>query len=63
MIKQFAIGIDLGGTIIKIGLVKDDSIIGEIAVEGSSIKGLEPSLPIMEAHINFLLQQAPGYVK
>jgi glucokinase len=55
--KQYAIGIDLGGTVIKLGLVQNHKIIEERMVDAHSQKGLKPNLEIIEAQINSLLQQ------
>lgn len=53
--KQYAIGIDLGGTIIKLGLLKDHELLEERRID--SQKGLKPNLEIIEAEINCLLRQ------
>lgn len=55
--KQYAIGIDLGGTIIKIGLVDGQKIIVEERLEAHSGNGLAPNLLLLKDRINAMLQQ------
>lgn len=55
--NQYAIGIDLGGTVIKLGLVKDNCIIDEEALTVLSVNGLELYLPVIRSCIDRLLQK------
>lgn len=55
--KPFAIGIDLGGTVIKIGLVQGSEIVAEARMDAFSSNGLAPTLPLMEDRINAMLLQ------
>lgn len=54
---MYSIGIDLGGTIIKIGLVSDAKIIGCKALDAVSRNGIRVNLPRIEEAINSLLQE------
>ena len=54
---MYSIGIDLGGTIIKIGLVHTGKIIGYKAFVSISRKGLKASLPYIEEVVNQLLNE------
>ena len=54
--KMFYIGIDLGGTIIKIGLVTDGRVVGTSRIEADSVNGLLPRLEPMAEMINGLLE-------
>jgi glucokinase len=45
------IGIDLGGTKVKIGLIKNDVIIDKVTVSALSSEGLEASLTLLEKEI------------
>lgn len=49
------IGIDLGGTRVKIGIVQNDKIISKVVMPAQSAKGLAVSLPVITKHINQLL--------
>ena len=53
--EQFAIGIDLGGTRVKIGLVLGDKLIAKTIVPAQSADGLAASLPIIEKEIDTML--------
>jgi len=53
--NDFFIGIDLGGTRVKLGLVKDDVLIDKKIIPAQSAKGLAASLPIIKEHIDSLL--------
>jgi glucokinase len=50
--NDYFIGIDLGGTRVKIGLVKDKNIISKVIIPAQSAKGLAASLPFITEHIN-----------
>ena len=50
------IAIDLGGTIIKIGLLKGGQLIGRTEIIAQSASGLKPQLPELEKAIDQLLQ-------
>ncbi|WP_165021655.1 ROK family protein [Dysgonomonas sp. ZJ279] len=52
---MYSIGIDLGGTIVKIGLIHSGKIIGFTVLDANSRKGLESNLPFIEKAINDLL--------
>lgn len=54
---MYSIGIDLGGTIVKIGLIKDSKIIGFTTLDAFSYKGLAANLPNIEKSINKLLDE------
>jgi len=54
--NDYFIGIDLGGTRVKIGLVKDEQIISKIVVPAQSANGLAASLPFITKYINQLLK-------
>ncbi len=51
------IAIDLGGTIIKIGLLKSGHLIDRIEIKAQSASGLKPQLPELEKAIEQLLCQ------
>ena len=53
---MYYIGIDLGGTIIKVGLVTDGRVVGTARIEADSIHGLSPRLEPMAGMINSLLE-------
>lgn len=55
--KRYAIGIDLGGTLIKIGLIRDDTVVAKRIVPADSGNGLARRLPIMEEQIREMLVQ------
>ena len=46
--NQFSIGIDLGGTRIKLGLLKNDVIIEKKNFDAESAKGVQANLPKIE---------------
>ncbi|WP_114778563.1 ROK family protein [Botryobacter ruber] len=51
------IGIDLGGTRIKIGLTAGEELLDTRVIAAQSIKGLEPHLPLIDEAIADLVQQ------
>ncbi len=51
------IGVDLGGTRIKIGIVADGHLLISAVVKAAPEKGLEPHLPLLKYHITHLMQQ------
>lgn len=51
----FSIAIDLGGTFIKIGLLKNGQLIDRKEIEAQSTSGLKSQLPVLEAVIDQLL--------
>jgi glucokinase len=55
MIKQFVIAIDLGGTIIKIGLFQNGELIDRKEITAQSASGLKPQLPELEQVVDQLL--------
>src|SRR5947208_2756258 len=54
--NNYFIGIDLGGTRVKIGLLKDEQIISKVIIPAQSANGLAASLPFITEHINRLLK-------
>ncbi|MEL5893457.1 ROK family protein [Bacteroides sp. GD17] len=55
---MYYIGIDLGGTVIKVGLVSQGKVIGTKRLEADSIHGLEPRLGLISSAIDSLLAEA-----
>lgn len=53
---KFTIAIDLGGTIIKIGLLKEGHLVDRKEVVAQSASGLKPQLPELETVINKLME-------
>jgi len=53
---QHTIAIDLGGTIIKIGLLNSGQLIDRREIKAQSASGLLPQLPELEIAINGLLE-------
>lgn len=53
---KHTIAIDLGGTIIKIGLLKSGRIISRTEIKAQSAIGLNAQLPEVESSINQLLK-------
>lgn len=53
--EKFAIGIDLGGTRVKIGLILGDQLIAKTIIPARSAEGLAASLPFIETEINTML--------
>ena len=45
---NYSVAIDLGGTIIKIGLILDSEIVRFTTISSDSVKGLSHMLPKME---------------
>ena len=54
--KQYTIGIDLGGTIIKMGIVQDGQVISSATLESDSGNGLGRKLPEIDTYIKKMLQ-------
>jgi glucokinase len=54
------IGIDLGGTVIKIGLTRDGEIVGFKDFKGfsSALRGIKPNLSLIEDTVNGLFDEA-----
>jgi len=52
---RYVIGIDLGGTIIKMGIVRDGKVIASGALKSDSENGLERKLPEIETSIKKIL--------
>jgi len=50
--------LDLGGTIIKIGLIENGKIIASERINSQSVIGLKPSLPAIEKSVHNLLNQS-----
>ncbi len=55
--KNYTIGIDLGGTIIKMGIVRDGQVIAFCAMKSDSEDGLGHKLPEIEAGIKQMLRE------
>ncbi len=53
--NDFFVGIDLGGTRVKIGLIKNDVLIDKKIIPALSQEGLEASLPVIKKNIDDLL--------
>ena len=53
---RYIIGIDLGGTIIKMGIVQDGSIIASGTIKSDSVNGLGRKLPEIETCIQKMLR-------
>ena len=56
--NDYFIGIDLGGTRVKIGLTTNDTIISKVVVPAQSASGLAASLPFITSQINELLKSS-----
>src|ERR1700760_3116395 len=54
--RNYFVGIDLGGTRIKIGVVSEGVILTRKIVPADAAAGLEASLPVLEKEIGGLLQ-------
>ena len=54
--KPYTIGIDLGGTIIKMGIVQDGQVVASTTLDSDSINGLGRKLPEIDACIKKMLQ-------
>jgi glucokinase len=52
---KYVIGIDLGGTLVKIGLLKEGQLIGRSEINAQSASGLKAQLPALETAIDQLL--------
>lgn len=52
---SYSIAIDLGGTIIKIGLMQESEIVRFTTISSDSINGLSPMLPKIEQAVGILL--------
>lgn len=55
--KNYTIGIDLGGTIIKMGIVRDGKVIAFCTIKSDSENGLGRKLPEIETGIKKMLQE------
>lgn len=55
--KEYAVGIDLGGTMIKTGLVLNNQLIASDTLSSPSAEGLAATLPLLKNAIDALLQQ------
>jgi glucokinase len=54
--NNFFVGIDLGGTRVKLGLMKKDALIEKKIIPALAQQGLGASLPVIKNHIDSLLQ-------
>jgi glucokinase len=54
--QKFTIAIDMGGTFVKIGLLREGKIIDRTEMSAQSVSGLKTQLPEVESAINTLLQ-------
>ncbi|KAA8483166.1 glucokinase [Arcticibacter tournemirensis] len=52
---MYSIAIDLGGTVVKVGLIRDGKIAGFTLLEAFSERGVRPNLPLIKSAINDLL--------
>ncbi|MCE5174073.1 MAG: ROK family protein [Bacteroidales bacterium] len=57
---KYYIGIDLGGTLIKIGVVRNGKVASIDYVDAESIKGLAAKLPILKIKIDEIIQNNLG---
>lgn len=57
MMGKYAIGVDLGGTVIKIGLVADGRIVGRSTLAADSRNGLRHRLPLIADRITAMLAE------
>jgi len=55
--KKYFIGIDLGGTRVKIGLVMDGTVVGRKVISAPSTGGLKEGLPVLRQNIDDLLHE------
>src|SRR6476646_10710691 len=55
--NQFSIGIDLGGTRIKLGLLKNNAIVEKKIFDAESAKGVRANLSNIETAIDHLLEK------
>jgi glucokinase len=53
--KKYSVGIDLGGTRVKLGLVAEGNIISQKIIPANSANGLHINLPTLQKEINNLL--------
>ncbi len=53
--EEYFIGIDLGGTNVKIGLVRNHEIVSAVSIPAKSAQGLQASLPLIEEGIEKIL--------
>lgn len=60
MMKQYYIGIDLGGTRVKMGIVSDGKVIAKRIVPARSASGLEGTLPQLRDEMNALMAELPA---
>lgn len=54
---NIVVAMDMGGTKIKIGLVKQDNILCTSSIDAESANGLQEKLPVIEKQVNEMLQQ------
>ena len=54
--NDFFVGIDLGGTRVKLGLMKKDALIDKKIIPALAQQGLGASLPVIKNHIDSLLK-------
>jgi glucokinase len=55
--NDYYVGIDLGGTRVKIGLIRDEEIIERTMIPANAAKGLAHSLPLIRDALNGLLEK------
>ena len=53
--KQVCVGIDLGGTLIKVGLVEDGQVTNRAVLTSESAAGLAPKLPALRELVDRLV--------
>ncbi len=56
--RGYSIGIDLGGTRIKVGVVADNKVIRKKIIRAQSVQGLQQYLTVIRAEIDGLLSEA-----
>lgn len=56
--KDCFVGIDLGGTRVKIGVIADGKILAKTVIPAQAANGLQVSLPLITQEVNQLLQRA-----
>lgn len=54
---MYTIGIDLGGTLVKVGLIHAGKIADRLVLPAHAEKGLQPNLPAIKEAVNKLLSQ------
>ncbi len=58
--NKFYLGIDLGGTRVKMGVVSDGRVIAKLVLPAQAAQGLAANLPHLRGEIDHLLSEVPG---